>query len=218
MKYKLFFRIAAVFILLAVAVSAAPAAKVTIGDVDIDSSGEQASATLYLDEAPDGLAGYILNLTVDQDIAKIVKVDYPGWASMKDTKGLESGTDVQLSVVDLGKNIQTGAKNIELATVTFQGTSAGSTIIHISHDTFDDDLGDIMGRTLYDGALVVGDAEPPVMPTVSATTTSNKAVTEQTPDSTTRAAPLATCASLLAVVAGILLFAVRPFKRDNAEK
>lgn len=214
MKFKTFFQIAAFVILLSVTIGTSSAAKVTIEDVSLDSPGERTSVRLFLDEAPDGLAGYILNLSVDPAVAKIVEVDYPQWASMKDTKGLGSGADVQLSALDLGKSVQEGSGKVELATVTFQGDNVGSTIIHVYHDTFDDDSGNVIARTLYDGMLIVGDATPATtMPTTRATAVAGQKTASA--GETTTATPFPAYGPVLTVIAGILIFASGSSHREK---
>jgi hypothetical protein len=225
MKLKSFFQITAIVILISMTIGITSAAKVTIEDVSFDSPGEEKTVRLYLDEAPGGLAGYILNLSVDPLVAKVVNVEYPDWASMKDTKGLESGTDVQLSALDLSKSIQDGSGKIELATVTFQGSRKGSTIIHMYHDTFDDDAGNSIARTLYDGTLIVGDATPATtMPTtVSAQSTQASQAsqpatgesTEPVRETKTAATPIPAYGPVLTVIAGILIFAYGPSKKEK---
>jgi hypothetical protein len=73
-------------------------------------SGEFLNVTLILDKAPEGLAGYTINITGGD----VVYVHFPSWARLKEWSG---GV---LKAVDLGDEVRPGATNVELATVTLR--------------------------------------------------------------------------------------------------
>ncbi len=158
MNTRLFFPIYAIILVIILLNGTVSAAKVTLGDVKVNGPGEQATLRLVLDEAPDGLAGYNVNITFNLDIVKIKKVDFPAWAKLKEVNGLGEGNEVQLMAVDLGYNVQSGAKNVELATITIEGLKEGSTYLHLHRDRFDDHKENSIERALIDGSFTVGNA------------------------------------------------------------
>jgi len=73
-------------------------------------SGEFLNVTLILDNAPEGLAGYTINITGGD----VVYVRFPSWARLKEWSG---GV---LKAVDLEDEVRPGATNVELATATLR--------------------------------------------------------------------------------------------------
>lgn len=106
--------------------------------------GSSSPITLYLDETPDGLVGYRLNITLSNPAsAQITDVRYPEWAVLKATQGVP-GTEVQISGADLGKAIESGASSVPLAILTIQGLDDGACTLVISESRFDADDGTLM--------------------------------------------------------------------------
>jgi len=68
-------------------------------------SGDFINVTLILDKAPEGLAGYTINITGGD----VVHVRFPSWARLKEWSG------GALKAVDLGDEVRPGATNVELA-------------------------------------------------------------------------------------------------------
>ncbi len=68
-------------------------------------NGDFINETLILDKAPEGLAGYTINITGGD----VVYVRFPSWAKLKEWSG---GV---LKAVDLGDEVRPGATNVELA-------------------------------------------------------------------------------------------------------
>jgi PGF-pre-PGF domain-containing protein len=136
------------------------AATVTLESGTIPGPGQETVLNLTMDEAPDGLAGYNINLTIDSDIVTVKKVDFPSWAKLHDAEGLDEGNKVRLMGVDLGSALVAGSKNIELATITIEGKTPGSSTIHLSHDRFDDHSGGSITRTLVDSTVTVNTPPP----------------------------------------------------------
>ena len=95
-----------------------------------------------------GLSGYSIRVSLaDPSMGKIVSVHYPQWAVINTTDGLQSAS-VTMSAVDLTKQIEAGAKSVELGSITISGVSTGSTNIIITQLKFDGDgeAGVDMGR------------------------------------------------------------------------
>ncbi len=89
-------------------------------------SGDFINVTLILDNAPEGLAGYTINITSGD----VVHVRFPSWARLKEWSGNV------LKAVDLGDEVRPGATNVELATVTLRSRG----VVEISA-RIDDDNG-----------------------------------------------------------------------------
>lgn len=106
------------------------------------SPGSTASFTMRVDSLPGGLAGYDGNISIgDPNVAVITAVTYPSWAILNQTEGgLPSGR-VRLRRVDLGMVVGTNAANIDLATITVQGNSAGATTLTLADARLDADGG-----------------------------------------------------------------------------
>ena len=135
---------------------------VTLSNGSIATQGESTVLHLTLDKAPDGLAGYFVNLTVDDPrIVRITGIEFPGWAGLHSTYGLDEGKDVQIAAIDVSKKVQSGSTDIPLANVTVQGLINGSTKIHLNNEIVDSDTnGHIFPRTLIDGNVNVGAFSP----------------------------------------------------------
>lgn len=105
--------------------------------------GSGATITLTLDSAPDGLAGYRMNISLSNPAAaRITGISYPSWAVISNTTGVP-GSAVRISGIDLGKSIEQGATSVPLATITLQGLGAGTCRIITSDSRFDADGGAI---------------------------------------------------------------------------
>ncbi len=107
----------------------------------VDENGT-ATVALTLTGAPDGLAGYSLRLSTDDDVARIEDASYPDRFGM--TTEPEIGPDGQtaeLEAVDLDRSIQPGATDVLLATVNVSGVSPGETRVTVEPIQFDADDG-----------------------------------------------------------------------------
>jgi hypothetical protein len=158
MKNRSIFSLLAVVLAALLLAGTVSAAKVTLSNAKVDGPGAQAAVHLVLDEASDGLAGYAVNITLDPTVVKITNVEFPSWAVLKTATGPGAGNELRLMAVDLGKKVQPGAKNIELATITIEGLKQGSSYLHLSRDKFDDDNDNPIMRILTDGSFTVGNA------------------------------------------------------------
>ncbi|WP_342676812.1 fasciclin domain-containing protein [Methanofollis sp. UBA420] len=90
--------------------------------VDVGGTVEYA---LILNTAPDGLAGYTLNVdSGTEGVAEIVNVSYPDWAMPTNTSALPD-TTVEIKAGDMMDNITAGATNVSLANITVLGVMEG---------------------------------------------------------------------------------------------
>jgi len=129
------------------------AAKVSVVSPTV-TQGEEAKVILKLDSAPNGLAGYIIKVSLGNiDIAKILKVEFPIWAKLYNSS--IEGNSIMLKAVDLEDQIKPGATNIELATIVFWTTKQGESSIELSIIRMDDDSGNPINPLVESGKLVV---------------------------------------------------------------
>jgi hypothetical protein len=133
------------------------------------SPGSTASFTMRIDSLPGGLAGYDGNISIgDLNVAVITAVTYPSWAILNSTgDGLPSG-HVRLSGVDIGRVVGPSAANIDLATITVQGNSAGTTTLTLTDARLDADGGEMIAPLAAPVSITV-----PGTGSVSTTTSSS---------------------------------------------
>ncbi|KQC05720.1 MAG: hypothetical protein APR55_05590 [Methanolinea sp. SDB] len=105
---------------------------------------------------PDGLAGYDLRVTLDNSsIAEIVGVQYPAWVMLNNTNPEPPADSLILSIVDLGRQVEPGAGNTLLATITIRADSTGTSAITLSDVNMDADGGDLITLDVTSGEIVV---------------------------------------------------------------
>jgi endoglucanase len=99
-------------------------------------------ALITLSSAPNGLSGFKLKVSVEgTSIATITDASLPNTLKASDggTKVADDGSSVILNAADLQQNIQDGAQDVELATVTLKGQSQGETEIAVAVKTINND-------------------------------------------------------------------------------
>jgi len=96
------------------------------------SQGSSGQATLFLSEAPEGLAGYHMEVSSsDPGIAEISSVSYPPWGKLTKEPTVPARS-VLISAVDLDQLVQSGSTKIPLATLTLQGIAPGTATFTLS--------------------------------------------------------------------------------------
>lgn len=136
------------FLAVLILMGCASATQYTIDNVQINGAGGTATADLVMDVAPEtGYSGYIMVLTVeDPAVAEISAVTYnSSLGGMTDTNDDDLPfTSGYIGWVDTGEKLETpgGQTNVLLATITFQGLSAGSTILNVTFTLLSADNGD----------------------------------------------------------------------------
>jgi PKD repeat protein len=159
---------------IALLVCAASASVVSIGNGEVTTIGANATVDLVLDEAPAGLAGYSINISfANPNIARVSAVSYPGWAALTDTSALPS-SDCRVKATDTGEQVQAGAANITLATVTIEGIAGGTTSVNLVVNMMNDDNDAIMSPATTGGTFFTN---VPVPPTVAFTANISSGVT-----------------------------------------
>jgi PKD repeat protein len=125
-----------------------------VPDEAVVIDGQTTEIVISVDSLPAGLAGY--NLTVDIDdpeVAEIVGIEY-GWANLTENSSLP-GTSVYLKALDGNHQIEAGATDVVLATLTVRGKETGNTSLTLGINRLDDDNGEAINATLEIGNLEV---------------------------------------------------------------
>lgn len=156
--------------------SAAPVSAATISfepsSLTIVASSS-AQTTLWLSDAPDGLAGYIGTAVSSSPSATVAGAVFPSWATLNKTGA--GATGYLLQGVDSGKQVQNGSTRIQLATLTVKGISEGTATVTLSGLEVDADGGGLISPAV--GSLhvtVLGNGLPsdqPATGTTAVTTT-----------------------------------------------
>jgi hypothetical protein len=149
--------------------SAAPTLSFDPVELTLDQ-GSSGTVSLYLSEAPEGLAGYDLVVTLaNPGTARITAVSYPSWAGLSNSSGVP-GEQVFMSGVDINRQVQAGATGIQLATITLEGGTTGTSSLTISDIHMDADGGAAIVPLVGTGTVVVGPGGTPVTWTTVPTT------------------------------------------------
>jgi len=120
------------------------------------ANGTNTEYEIRVSSLPEGLAGYDLVVTIaDPSIAEIISVQYPAWAGLNNTTPSPPGDSLRLSSVDVNKNVQAGAENTLLATITVRADSTGTSEITLSDVHMDADGGDAITPDVISGDIVV---------------------------------------------------------------
>jgi len=146
-----------------------PAIRITDGTA---TDGGNTSVDVVLTSAPNGLAGYYLDLAVESpDGARLVEVDYPEQFGLTTTPTYsDDGTTVTVEAADLDDAVEPGATDVRLATVEIAGATPDELSLAAEPRQFDDDEG-----TTFQPAQATGE---------TATAASTPATTVGAPSST----------------------------------
>ncbi|MFA5296516.1 MAG: hypothetical protein WC382_13500 [Methanoregulaceae archaeon] len=110
---------------------------------------------LMLDEAPEGLSGYSLEISVsDPSVATITGVSFPSWAELNSTTKIPAGSCV-ISAIDLENEVRPGTKDIPLADVMITGAQRGSADIAITVTRMDDHSGGHISPVVQSAEIAV---------------------------------------------------------------
>lgn len=149
-------RVALVALVVAAVASAGVAGAQTTPTVEPDDATVGAGATttveVSLSAAPDGLAGFNLTVEAAGD-ARVVDAGVDDGFGIT-TARAEDGT-ATLEGVDVGENVQSGATDVRLGTVTVRGESAGEADLSVSVRRMDDDDGERMSPATEAGDVTV---------------------------------------------------------------
>jgi PKD repeat protein len=138
-----------------------PTSAITIsaGEAVADGEGAVAKIDLVLDEAPEGLSGFNLTVSLsDPSVGEIEGIGYPDWVSLADNSTLPAG-GAWIKAVDMGAgengNVAPGATGIVLATLSLRGISSGTSGITVTVNQMSDDLGENLAPSVNAGTFTV---------------------------------------------------------------
>jgi PKD repeat protein len=149
-------------IVIGICISLSSASTLSIQNVTATNVGDSAQANIHLDQAPQGLSGYNITITVDnQNIGEIVGISFPSWASITDNSSIPANS-IWIKGLDLSEQIQPGSINVSLGTLTLRGDQIGSSVIDITINQMDDFNGSVFSPTIQSGTFTVGSTQAPV--------------------------------------------------------
>jgi hypothetical protein len=196
---------AVVLALCASALTGAAAAQSDDPTITVSSTtvqpGETATVDVVLTSAPEGLAGYAVDLSVEGDGATIAGANYPDAFGLTSEPSIgDDGKTVTLEAADLSENVQPGASEVVLATVELSGERAGETTLSLAPVQFDTDGGGSMSPASDAGTVTVGSVGTDTTATNDGATAA--ADTDAGTGSTASTADAATTSTTFALPAG----------------
>ena len=159
-RSKLLVMLLVYFLVASMGITTAAASPVVyVGDGQIDTIGATTTVGIFLNETPNGLSGYNLTVSLsDPDIAEIVSVSFPSWATIYTNSTLPADL-VWIKTADLMDQVGIGTTTINLATMTLRGDAQGNTDMIATITKMDDDSGYPINSTTDAGYLNVGHAQ-----------------------------------------------------------
>ncbi|MFA5296230.1 MAG: hypothetical protein WC382_12005 [Methanoregulaceae archaeon] len=152
--------------------------------------GSSTNFQIVMDRAPAGISGYYLRISLaNPAVAEITGVSYPSWVTFKETVGVPSDV-VTIAGTDIDEQVQDGATDILLASVTLLGDSEGTSGILLQVNKLDADGGDAIEADTTGATVTVNPSSG--NGGSSATVTSTTSPTSSPTTATTTAAPGAT--------------------------
>ena len=149
----------AVLLVVGVATGAAVGAQSTPTVAPSDATvavGETTTIAVPLSAAPDGLSGFNLTVEAAGENARVVDATVADEFGIT-TERVEDGR-ATLEGVDLGENVEAGAEDVRLGTVTVRGVGSGSADLGVDVRKMDDDDGEpVSPATGTAGVTVTGD-------------------------------------------------------------
>ncbi|WP_137291417.1 alkaline phosphatase PhoX [Natronorubrum halophilum] len=130
--------------------------------LDVDSvaisHGSTGEADLTLSSVPDGLAGGRVTVSVDQtDVAEIVDASYHDALELTAGPSISAdGSSVEFRFADLENEIESGGRNVTVATLELEGIGTGTADITVDVHELDDDSGMPIEPQARPGVVVTG--------------------------------------------------------------
>ncbi|KOX92949.1 cell surface protein [Haloarcula rubripromontorii] len=126
-------------------------------ETDSVAAGETMAVPVVLTSAPDGLAGYQLELTVDDPaVARFENASYPDSLSLTTDPVISAdGGTITLEAADLDGQIEPGASDVTLATIQLAGVDGGETQVTVASSQIDADGGGAVEPATEPTALAV---------------------------------------------------------------
>ena len=89
----------------------------------------------------------------DRNVAEIINVSF-GTFGLSDTR-LLAFNQLRVRAVDLREIFQSDTSSMQLVTLTIRGRQPGISMVSVTVNAIDDDLGDAVTPLTYDGEIVV---------------------------------------------------------------
>ncbi|MFC3957392.1 hypothetical protein [Halovivax cerinus] len=130
---------------------------ILVGDATT-TPGQGASVDVVLTDAPDGLAGYELTLTLEGDgVASIQGVSYPSEFGLTSNPVVgPEGRSITVEAADVEDEIVAGDRDVTLVTIDVTGHEPGETSLSVTGARLDADGGDAIDVSDEDGTIAVG--------------------------------------------------------------
>ncbi|MBV0900900.1 alkaline phosphatase PhoX [Haloarcula salina] len=129
--------------------------------------GSTGSVPLTASSLPAGFSGARLTVSVSNpDIASITGVSFPDALGLTESSISDDGSSATIRVADVDTNVQSGAMDVELATLDVRADGGGTTDLTVEVNAMDDESGTAIEAETRDGLVVggpktvVGDAAP----------------------------------------------------------
>jgi hypothetical protein len=178
------FRIAIVGVIVltlgASALTGAAAAQTDSPTIRVESAtvqpGETATVDVVLTSAPEGLAGFAIDLSVGNSNALIQGASYPDTFGLTSEPAVsEDGSTVTLEAADLNQQVQPGASDVVLATVEVSSGMAGDVTLSVEPLQFDADGGASVDPASESGTVTVTAGEDTAVTDAGADDTDSEA-------------------------------------------
>lgn len=129
--------------------------------------GSTGSVPLTASSLPAGFSGARLTVSVSNpEIASLTGVSFPDALGLTESAISDDGSSATIRVADVDTNVQSGAMDVELATLDVRADGGGTTDLTVSVDQMDDENGNAIDAETRNGLVVggpqtvVGDAAP----------------------------------------------------------
>ena len=141
-----------------------PAVLVTDATMTADGT---ATVDVVLTTAPEGLAGYYLDVSVQNaEVARIDAATYPDRFGLTSEPQIDDdGATVTLEAADMEGAIEPGATGVTLATVELTGATPGEAELAVSPQQFDTDGGNAFDPATQPGVVTVSAPDSGTAPT-----------------------------------------------------
>ncbi len=113
------------------------------------------SVTVTIDELPEGLSGFYLTANVtNPEVAEISHVSFPEWASLNTATAVPS-SQVRIEGGDVENNVDVGATNVILATITIRAKNTGSAVLNLLDVRIDNESGYLFEPSVNSASVTV---------------------------------------------------------------
>jgi PKD repeat protein len=150
--------IALLFVSLFLLIAGVAADTIQVQNVQVNIIGGTTPVNIVLDTAPAGIAGYDINISLsNSSVATITAVSFPSWAILNESTTLPASS-VQLRMVDLYEQVNSGTPDVPFGTITLQGNAFGSTDVTVTIKNITSDNGESLTPVIQSGIFTVDSA------------------------------------------------------------